>query len=164
LSLPVPNNMDVQSPIGLSWDSNDYSCAYDSLFTILYHIWNEGQSKHRAYFENSTQYLQLLHSKFILLSSNQCKFEVVRDHLRMILNYKNPLQYQFGKNYTDLDELIREVTLKESYGMTQLQCLKCKFMINKQYPYLQDYTMVGWCSADSEKLHHTASIQQYLNF
>jgi hypothetical protein len=31
-----------QSPIGLTWDEKNYSCAYDSLFTVLYHIWNEG--------------------------------------------------------------------------------------------------------------------------
>src|SRR5271168_5619068 len=35
-------NLDVQnqdSPIGLIWDSEDYSCAYDALFTILGDIW-----------------------------------------------------------------------------------------------------------------------------
>ena len=38
-----PNiNLDVQNqdaPIGLIWDSQDYSCAYDALFTILGDIW-----------------------------------------------------------------------------------------------------------------------------
>jgi hypothetical protein len=35
-------NLDVQNqdaPIGLIWDSQDYSCAYDAVFTILGNIW-----------------------------------------------------------------------------------------------------------------------------
>ena len=28
-------------PLGLIWDHNNYSCAYDSLFTILYNIWTD---------------------------------------------------------------------------------------------------------------------------
>ena len=38
-----PNiNLDVQNqdaPLGLIWDSQDYSCAYDALSTILGNIW-----------------------------------------------------------------------------------------------------------------------------
>ena len=36
-------NLDIQiqneSPVGLIWDSSDYSCAYDSVFTVLGDIW-----------------------------------------------------------------------------------------------------------------------------
>ena len=43
----IPNkrpriNLDIQNqdaPIGLIWDSDDHSCAYDALFTILGDIW-----------------------------------------------------------------------------------------------------------------------------
>ena len=164
ISSLISTDLTDQSPLGLIWDSIDYSCAYDSLFTILYHIWNEGESIHKSYFENGTHYLQFLHSNFHLLHSNQCTFENLRNNLRIILNSNNPLQYPFGKSYTNIDKLIREFTSEESYGTTQLQCLKCNFMIQKPYSYLQDYTAVGWCSSDYEKLQYTATIQQYLNF
>ena len=36
LSVPV---LDEDGPIGLEWDGEDYSCAYDTLFTILFDIW-----------------------------------------------------------------------------------------------------------------------------
>jgi len=36
-------NLDIQiqneSPVGLIWDSSDYSCSYDSVFTVLGDIW-----------------------------------------------------------------------------------------------------------------------------
>jgi hypothetical protein len=31
---------DSSSPAGLIWDGDNYSCAYDSLFTVLYEIWS----------------------------------------------------------------------------------------------------------------------------
>lgn len=154
----------IQSPKGLIWDSVDYSCAYDTFFTILYHIWYEGQIIHKEYFNNGSQYLQCLNSYFPALSSNLCSFESVRDELRFVLNKNKPLQYCFGKVYTDLNELIEDFTTKDSNGTSKLQCLKCQFTVQKPYSYFQNYTAVGWSSSDYEKLNHAASIQQYLNF
>jgi hypothetical protein len=70
-------NSKMQSPLGLIWDEKDYSCAYDSLFTVLHHIWNEGQLTHKAYFENGTQWIRMLNSKFTSLSNKNCTFESV---------------------------------------------------------------------------------------
>ena len=158
------HNFDTPSPIGLTWDENDYSCAYDSLFTVLHHIWIEDQTKHRAYFENGTQWIQFLHSRFILLSKGSCTFESVRNQLRSQLNNVKPLQYPYGKAYTDIDELVRDFTSSTSYAISLLQCFNCGFSTYEQFTYLQDYTMVGWSSMDREILQNTACIQKYLNY
>jgi hypothetical protein len=31
---------DSSTPFGLIWDGDNYSCAYDALFTVLYEIWS----------------------------------------------------------------------------------------------------------------------------
>ena len=152
------------SPIGLIWDERDYSCAYDSLFTVLFHLWYEGQSKHKAYFESSAQMMQILNSKFLLLLNKSCTFESIRDFLRKKLNSEKPMQYRYGSNYTDIDELIRDLTLTRSYGTSYLQCLSCKALISKPYSYFSDYTAVGWSGLDREALENNASIQSYLNY
>src|SRR5271170_3800452 len=36
-----PTSYTINAPIGLCWDATDWSCAYDSLFVILYNIWSE---------------------------------------------------------------------------------------------------------------------------
>lgn len=33
------NNDSLESPLGLQWDNDNYSCSYDALFEILYNIW-----------------------------------------------------------------------------------------------------------------------------
>lgn len=156
--------MNSQSPLGLTWDENDYSCAYDSLFTVLRHIWFEGQLKQKAYFENGPKYFRILHSQFTSLFNETCTFEAVRDNLRFMLNREKPSQYLYGRNYTDIDELVRDFTSAKLYGMSHLQCLSCKFSFNRQHPYLTDYTAVGWSSLDQAILEDTASVQTYLDY
>jgi hypothetical protein len=41
-----------ESPIGLIWDSHDYSCAYDSLLVILYNLWKDNSEAWSTLFEN----------------------------------------------------------------------------------------------------------------
>ena len=38
-------DIDVNAPLGLEWDSTDYSCSYDALFGILYNIWIQNPDK-----------------------------------------------------------------------------------------------------------------------
>ena len=152
------------SPIGLTWDHKNYSCAHDSLFTVLYHIWNEGQLKHKRYFENRMQLIQILHSQFTPLFNKKCTFESVCDHLRSILHNEKPLQYRYGTNYANIDELARDFTSMKSYGTSCLHCAHCEYSINKQCVYLRDYTIIGWSSSDKDDLQQTASVQRYLNY
>ena len=62
-----------------------------------------------------------------------------------------------------LDQLVRDFISTKSYGISHLECLNCKFSINKQVTYLQGYITVGWSSIDKIALQ-TASVQQFLNY
>ena len=42
----------INSPAGLRWDSNNYSCSYDSLFSILYNTFIENYADWTIYYEN----------------------------------------------------------------------------------------------------------------
>ena len=42
MSLPQSRPVfDEDRPVGLEWNGEDYSCAYDTLFTTLYDIWTQ---------------------------------------------------------------------------------------------------------------------------
>ena len=164
LQSSTSQNLKISTPLGLIWDENDYSCAYDSLFTTFYHMWTEGESKHKAYFKNGSRWAKMLDSKFTSLSIENCTFEVVRDFIRSRLNQEKPMQYRYGKNYTNIDELVREFTYANTYVTSRLHCRNCTFTVEKGHPYLSDYTTVGWCSSDRMSLQDSASIQTYLDY
>jgi hypothetical protein len=157
-------NLIGQSPIVLTWDAKNYNCTYDSLFTVLYHIWNEGQLKHRNYFENGTQLIQILHSKFSSLFNENCTFKSVRDHSRSIFAHKKPLQYHYGRKYADINELVRYFTSTKSYGTSCLHCAHCEYSIKKQCVYLGDCTVIEWSRSDKDDLQQIACVQRYLNY
>jgi hypothetical protein len=74
------------------------------------------------------------------------------------------MQYLYGANYTDIDELVRDLTLTRSYGTSFFQCSNCKHLTSAPYLYLNDYTAVGWSSSDKAALQNKALIQSYLKF
>src|SRR5882762_1081712 len=46
----------VSSPSGLVWDGDNYSCAYDALFTILYEIWSTDTKTWKIRFREINQH------------------------------------------------------------------------------------------------------------
>jgi len=44
------------SPSGLVWDGDNYSCAYDALFTILYEIWSTDTKTWKIRFREINQH------------------------------------------------------------------------------------------------------------
>lgn len=80
------------------------------------------------------------------------------------MHSNKPLQCRYGRNYSDIDELVGEIPLEESHGTSWLRCQLCNFTIDKEHMYFQNYIAVGWCSSDYEKLRYKASIQHYLNY
>ena len=106
----------------------------------------------------------MLNSKFSSLSNKNCTFESLRDFMRSKLNQLNPSQYRYGKNYTDIDALVREFTSEKPCEISLLHCQNCKLTIEAPRSYLGDYTYVGWSSSDKNKFQNTASIQEYLNY
>ena len=53
-----------EAPPGIVWDGDNYSCAYDALFSILYNIWVSKPKKWKKFFEDSNEYLAALHDGF----------------------------------------------------------------------------------------------------
>jgi len=53
-----------QGPCGMLWDSINFSCAYDSLFTILHSIWSNDPRHWNNFFQNANQYLSVLSNGF----------------------------------------------------------------------------------------------------
>ena len=68
---------------GLIWDSDDYSCVYDALLTILYEIWSTDMNTWTRHFKKINQHhLKSLSACFKKYTNGQASFETVRDTIR----------------------------------------------------------------------------------
>jgi hypothetical protein len=131
---PIEKNLrrmeNSEQPVGLIWDSTNYSCAYDSLLSILYDIW-----KHNPFMWNvnanylGAEKLSYLDKSFNnVLQSNQ-SLEEARDDLRKILHEKDSLHFPNGYEGTSVaylaDVILKITTIISS---SQKICLECDFV------------------------------------
>jgi len=71
---------DEDGPIGLEWDGKDYSCAYDTLFTILFDIWAQDPRIWTKRFRSiGNEFLTALSKGFRHFEAGKMTLEDVRD-------------------------------------------------------------------------------------
>src|SRR5258705_7083022 len=85
------------SPSGLVWDGDNYSCAYDALFTILYEIWSTDTKTWKIRFKEINQHhLKSLSACFKKYMNGQANCEYsepsIDDSLEFVLHEKDDSQ------------------------------------------------------------------------
>jgi len=116
------------SPLGLAWDNDNYSCGYDSLFVILYNIWQENPQESSLVFQNLNKCCASLSKGFQRLQKNQLTFEQVRDNIRSILHRIDPVMFPTGLEYIDVSDLAKEMfKVRYSIASSQKQCSQCDY-------------------------------------
>ncbi|KAF9455327.1 hypothetical protein BDZ94DRAFT_1371138, partial [Collybia nuda] len=115
-----------QSPLGLIWDNHDYSCSYDSFFTILYNIWKDNPEKWTKNLQSiENTYLNLLVKGFQNMNGNQT-FENVRNSVREKLHKNYPSIFPLGHTGTSVGQLAYYMLKPTDYNATsQAVCSKC---------------------------------------
>jgi hypothetical protein len=120
---------DSVCPLGLEWDSNSWSCAYDSLFVILYDIWSARQHTWTRRFKAvQNEYLTALVDGFDLVSKGEKSFENVRDSIRTKLNVFDAQRFPTGRTGTSVAMLAIDMfKTRHVIASTQLVCPDCEF-------------------------------------
>ena len=119
------------SPAGLIWDSQNYSCAYDSLLVILYDIWQSNHMKWSGVFRNMNDHLNVLCDGFAEFSNENSSFEQVRNYWRFILHNKNPTAFPRGFNGISVDMLASEMlNVTNAVSFSQERCTSCDYAKN----------------------------------
>ena len=102
----------VSAPRGLRWENN--SCAYDSVFTLLLHIWKEVSPAWQdglVPIENNN--LRRLFSGFNLAEEGSTSIERARDDVRRLLHDQDPTDMSFGR-YTSVDRVLESIFTTEA--------------------------------------------------
>ena len=132
----LPRHSVATNPKGLLWDGNNYSCAYDALFTVLYYIWNGNRFLWNVNARHlQSQYLQTLGTGFLAASQNTKTLEKLRDEVRKTLNSKDPQTFPYGHEGTSLSQLTLEIfSSRVKIAKSQVSCSNCDFF----YPPVDD--------------------------
>jgi hypothetical protein len=122
----VESDIDI-APSGSQWDSTNWSCAYDSLFVILYNIWSDNPEKWSTTFENiNAEYLGLLADEFEQVHHNRTTLEAARDTVREILHDNHPDAFPSGATGTSVGELaFRILDSEQCIAKSRFVCAQC---------------------------------------
>jgi hypothetical protein len=97
---------DHYSPSGLVWDGDNYSCAYNGLFRILFEIWSTDVNVWARRFKEINQHhLKSLTVCFGKYMDGQTSFETVRDAIRPEIHAQNPAEFAYGTRGTSVTAL-----------------------------------------------------------
>jgi hypothetical protein len=117
-------------PPGSQWDGDNYSCAYDALFTILFNIWESNPKKWKKTFKDSNEYLSTLHDGFQKYLRGVSTFEVACDDVRTLLNHNDPVSFPSGHDGCSVATLATQMfypVLK--VPQLHIQCSRCNHTI-----------------------------------
>jgi hypothetical protein len=107
-------------PTGMVWSQN--SCAYDSIFTILFNIWCRDMDNWGTIFTRlGNEFCILLVNEFTKYVQNEISLEAARDTVRKEL-HKTSEYMRFGA-YTSIDEICGAIfTTPDAIYRTYYQC------------------------------------------
>ena len=117
----------INSPTGLRWDSNDYSCSYDSLFSILYNTFTENHAEWKIHYQNvNEEYMKVLGNGFEEVYQGNFSLEFIRDVVRDKLYLSYPTLFPKGRNSASVSELAFKVLALDTLdGISNLYCSTC---------------------------------------
>ena len=123
------NDDSLEAPLGLQWDSDDYSCSYDALFGILYNVWVSNPEKWCKEFASiNEEYLGVLAKGFKKVVKGKATIEEIRDSVRLKLHEICPEDFPMGESYASVGDLaFRILSSDQVISESQLVCSECDY-------------------------------------
>jgi len=124
-------------PVGILWDSINYSCSYDSLFTILCEIWIYNPKSWTKTFYSFGNQGKILSEGYKKVIRGLETLENVRNDVHQTLKQENSDLFPSGQTGTDIHDLISYFFTSYhniSLGYRKLSCNTCNFFQDLDNP------------------------------
>ena len=109
-------------PHGMTWSNN--SCAYDSIFTVLFSIWCQNKNLWNYNFEKIDNiFIKALSDGFNDVDNNIKTLEGIRDHVRQLLHSYFPQTMAFG-HFTSIESVFSAL-LDTTYPVQEVVYICC---------------------------------------
>jgi hypothetical protein len=113
-------------PQGFIWDNQNYSCAYDSVLTILLSIWSQNPIIWKRHFKDMNKTMNVLASGFYQANEGQKTLETARNKVRHLLHQKDPAVFPYGQTGTPVSEMIEKLLRSDNIiASTWVRCIDC---------------------------------------
>jgi hypothetical protein len=112
-------------PVGLNWDSENYSCGYDSFLTILYDVWRDNVSEISQFLSVYSDIMDMLCKNFVQVNRKMLTLEDARDHVRMLLHSADQDNFPMGKKGMSVSSLVKIFMGDTSFGSISNTCDVC---------------------------------------
>ena len=116
-------------PIGFIWNGTNWSCAYDTVFTILLHIWMSSPVQWTNTFSDTHVFLQVLARKFHLLMQGNEVMEQARNDMHQLLHEHSPNMFPMGQNGAAVMDVLSTILNETACGSIKLGCNSCSHEI-----------------------------------
>ncbi|EDQ98165.1 uncharacterized protein LACBIDRAFT_309582 [Laccaria bicolor S238N-H82] len=126
-----------ETPVGILWDSVNYSCSYDSLFTILCEIWIYNPKSWTKSFYSFGNQGKILSEGYKKVIRGLETLENVRNDVRASLKQENSDLFPSGQTGTDIRDLISYIFTSHhniSLGYRRVSCNTCDFFQDLDNP------------------------------
>ena len=140
-------------PKGLIWDSINHSCAYDSIFTVLYNIWERNPTLWQRRLTEISGNLNLLCRGFERALKKESTLEIARNHVRRTMTHDNPAYFPLGSAMTNISRIVDGIIPARTCGVSTLTCETCNYRQANPLLYFGEYielTTTGQFHDDSE--------------
>ncbi|RDB23163.1 ATP-dependent DNA helicase PIF1 [Hypsizygus marmoreus] len=127
----------MMPPVGFPWDSANYSCGYDAVFTIFCNLWTENPESWDETFQRSTKYLGLLAEQFKEVVACRTSLGGARDVVRAALHAFQPLIFPYNHDGTAFVDLASALLPTTPFSMAKLKCLSCGVESASDYHAIQ---------------------------
>ncbi|KAF9547537.1 hypothetical protein CPC08DRAFT_648754 [Agrocybe pediades] len=116
-----------RTPVGLQWDNVHYSCAYDSVFTVIYNVWKSNPLYWSDKWTDYSSFMKSLCREFQRFRSGIVCLEDARDAVRKELHVAYPDMFRYGSHCsTDISELLLKLLGNDKcYGRSVIVCEGC---------------------------------------
>jgi len=119
----IPNS--GHGPIGFIWNSINWSCAYDTVFTIFLHIWTSNPDHWTNTFSETHDFLQVLARKFHLIMQGNEEMEHARNSMHQILHEHSPNMFPMGQCGAAVMDVLSTILNETVCGSINLACTSC---------------------------------------
>ncbi|KAF8973570.1 hypothetical protein BDZ97DRAFT_1648442 [Flammula alnicola] len=112
---------------GLIWDAENYSCAYDSIFTVLYNVWMRDTRLWRRRLGDISNNLDMLCEGFEQALNSESTLELARNRVRERIRRTNPDIFPVGTRSTAISHIVESIITDRSCGVSTLVCEVCGY-------------------------------------